>query len=498
MNTKKNKIFFLVTLINIYATNTIAQLGLLTNGDNYVVEYKYDDNAGRNVKALLGPTTAIFSPSNPGNLVWYEFGDGKFTFLPSFKHSYAKDATISNTLLKITGVYEGGGKPTKPSKPTKPVKPTRILNASNLPRNGFSASNINYEANDVLNSGYNVKITPSINAIKNNDTMHFAIDYMVPNNMTDWKLIFEYNINGVNIFKQTDLKQKIKDHYDGFNYVPFIRVHNGENINSMTNRVVFSDLRQTKKAKTVFITLVSNGNSALEGFDGGIRAFLIRGNSNTPDKGNMDQSNLRNLGDRPYDPNYVKVDKKCIKPNTMNMILNYQVHFQNTGTGNADDIVEVAISLPDGITPSQFSPTGSEVRTNYGARALSNYLPYNSKVAKNFLPGIVYYDNARSDSLFFAVKQPESTDNIILNGMNPTKPNFMDDPKTMGDIYFKIILPSYNAPKNLEAIAAIVFDTEEPVVTNTELTKVRKRCDKKDDPTNGKNSFLQWLLTNCD
>lgn len=484
-----------ILLILLFASfNIKAQLDINRTGDAYTIQYARIDATGNLSYARLGASTTQFSPTNPGNLVWYEYGDGKFTFQPSFVHAYHTNAYVANPFLKVTGVYETGG------------KPTRILPATSLPRNNAISGNFNYEANDPLVNSYNVKITSNVNAIRSNDTMHFAIDYRVPDNREGWRLVFEYNIGQSTCFKQTNPRKLIFDSYSEKLAVPFIRTHQGEIINNYYNRVVFERLEQTNFSKTVFVSLETLPDISEEDMEGTVTAYLINEKDKGINQGNQDMSNMRGIGNRPHDPNWVKVDKKCIKPNTLGMELNYHVRFQNTGIGHADDIVHVAIKLPQNISPALMNAATSNFQVDCSGVPMNTFSPYSHGVTTygTFMPGVVYFDGTtHSDTLHFAIKRPATGTSFILKGMDSSKPNFMNDVQTMGNIKFKITLPSYTAPTDLYVQAAIVFDTEHSVLTEQEKTKVRKRCKRNRKPAEcncglkQKKTFWQWIKENC-
>jgi hypothetical protein len=482
-----------------------AQISLTQNGDAYKVACTYYNSNTKSMQEANFGSQANFSPTNPGHTVWYEFGDGRFTTKPSFRHSYSTNTNINNTVLKINGIYENGG------------KPTRILSGSSFIKSNNTSNNYLDESNDLLNRGFNVKVTSNVSDISFNDTMHFAIDYIVPTSgkLDNWKLVFEYNTNRADFFYQTSKNYYLKDAYDNSIKAPFVRTHFGEKINDdYYNRVEFTNLIKEGFIKTVFVTLISKSNKDAIGAIGGVSAYLINDNEKSPNAANQDQSSLRNLGDKPHDPNFIKVDKKCIKPNTLGMELNYHVHFQNTGTGNADDLLHIAIKLPTNISAAQLNPITSGLQINCATNPITQFMPYkkpsnSSEIltsnSKNYLPGIAYYDiTTDNDSVHYLIKQAVLGNNIILHGMDTTKPNHMNNTKTMGDIFFKIKLPSYKAPSDLIAQAAIVFDTEHHVLTEEELTKVRKRCKKpkKEADCNcskgKKRTFKEWLKEKSD
>jgi hypothetical protein len=231
--------------------------------------------------------------------------------------------------------------------------------------------------------------------------------------------------------------------------------------------------------------------------------------------------NMANAGPGPHDPNYIKVDKKCITPNTLNRVLSYNIHFQNTGLGPSNDSVRIAIALPPNLTMMS-APLMTKITlgsATFAGGPIAVKQPFNSRINNTsmYQAGVLYYDATRSDSLVFNfVKHATNTqtfnsttvNNVLLFGMDSTKPNFMNDKKTMGDIEFKIVLPKYTLSwpfgrKNIYAQGAIVFDTEKPVLTEKEYTKIRWRCGKGEESCccgkKGKKLTLgQWLRQRCE
>ncbi len=463
---------------------SIAQLG----NDRFKVELKTGDNSFAN----LGITTKQYSATNPGNLVWYEFGDGKFTMQPQFVHSYHPQANVSSSFLKITGLYENGR------------KPTRIITASSFPRNENINNNQRFEANNSLTNSYNVHVTPNINSVRNDDTMHFAIDYRLPDNRTGWRLVFEYNIDNTNYFKQTSTKKNLTDSYEPNFRLPFIRTHNGEKIATKTNKVIFTNLFSKNNVQTVFVTLETLKQINEDYAEGGVTAYLINEKDKKINPANQHSNAMRGLGAAPHDPNWVKVDKRCVKTKRKAQELNYHVRFQNTGKGNADDIVHVAIKIPQGVLPALFSPANNKFAMQCSGHTVNTFAPFNILTTKTFAPNIAYYDvTTHPDSMHIIIKQPSAASSIILHGMDSSKPNYMDDIKTMGDIKFSVKLPFYPKRTDIYAQAAIIFDTEHSVLTEQEKTKVRNRCKSKDNNCNceqnkgTKRSFLDWLKEKC-
>jgi hypothetical protein len=516
---------YLFSFLFLYHLQIKAQLDISTlTSDQSTYQVTYNVNGSL---AYLGDSETKFSQTNPGYWVWFEYGDGKFTFQPKFKHNYNNVGVNTRALLRLSGVYEGGN------------KPTRILNSSFISQNNTLTNNADYEANDPLASSYNIKLTPSVPAIRANDIITYAIDYKIPIEQPGWKLVFEYNLDKTHYFHQTTPNDFFTDLENPNEKISFIRTHNGEKPNNITTNKIIFDLPSTlNNRNTVFVSLAtfSDLKEEIEGY-GSVTAYLIspKNPKGEIDKANKDVSSLRNIGDKPHDPNWIKVDKKCLKPSTVNTVLNYHIHFQNTGTGPANDMVVIAAKLPKNINANALSIAANNFSANYGGLQLTNFVPYvhdpittydhnystihnahtvtttttgTSTVSTykiNNLPtvGTCFYDfTSHNDSIFFMVVHPETSGREILHGMKPTNPNFMNDPKTMGDIKFKVTLGTYAAPDSLEMIAQIVFDGEHPVYTEEESIKVKRRCKTRPQaPCNcnsgTKRSFWQWLREKC-
>jgi hypothetical protein len=494
---KKIHILF---IFSFFFKNIIAQLNLnLVNANaGYHISYSFVDNNNQIVNTRLGFTEKPFSKENPGYISWYEFGDGKFTFKSNFTHYYA-NSNFHSPMLKVAGIYESGGRPSKP---------TRIVISSQVISTGSVNTNANYEDN-FIPSNKNINIIPNIGSISHGDTMHFAVCYQIPEGKENWKLVFEYNKEGEAFEKTTD-RDYIIDHYNTGQSLPFVRTHFGESPQYYDNKIEFPGLQYNRayKMRTVFITLVPNKNTTELG---GINAYLISDNNREVAEGNNANLSMNNFGPGPHDPNYITVDKKCITPNTQNKVLFYKLHFQNTGVGPSNDSVRIAIKLPDNLTVGGMPLTGKTTisKVTFSNVQINNIKPFNSRINNNTLYqssiNTVYFDNTRSDSLVFNFVKADishlTNSNIILHGMDTTKTNFMNDKLTMGDIEFSVVLPSYRPRKNLYAQANIIFDTEKPVSTEPEFTRVRRRCGKKDmaDCCKGnKKTFREWIRESCE
>lgn len=441
-------------------------------------------------RSLVPNTTAPYTKTNPGYALWYEYGDGYYTTLPTTQHGTAA-GTIS--VAKVTEIYEGGSKP----------PPTRIV----APPSTGTGRTPAQESNN-LAPGMNVSITPNISTISHNDTMHFAISYKKPTQEKGWKLIFEYNSNGDNAFKQTNATNTLVDHEGNGNTRPFVRTHAVEQITYATHKVEFSNMDAiTKYAdvgfNTVYVTMVPNTNVTLNGL---VKAYWVNRNAKENNtESNSTELELPNNGPGPHDPNYIKVTQSCLQRSTLNKVLDYHLHFQNTGLGPAIEKIKITIDLPIGILASQIIPTLTS-QAKFSNYAVTGYTAYNSAttptpiLANNYLG----YDNATSPNqliLYYAPSPRPS--NHILSGMVPTNPNYMSDPATTGDFYFSIQLTqNYPAGTLLKAKAAIIFDGELPVDTELEIIKVVQSCKRKPAPCNckgtKKRNFKTWLSEKCD
>ncbi len=490
------KIFFLLLLI-VFTNKLYSQLECIKTGDNYSINYSYYNN-GNTTQANLSATTTSFSKTNPGYTVWCEFGDGGFTFKPRFTHilNNADNAQLNNSLLRLTGIYQNGG------------KPTRVISNINNTSSNNPSNNYYDQANDFLTSNYFVKITPSVNAIKSDDTMHYAIDYKLPDERRGWKLVFEYNLNESYTFHQTAQSDKIYDSRFRNTYHSFIRTHFNENVNVQFNKIEFLNLTPSNRNKTVFVSLASfeDIDNKLLGIDGVVKAYLVNENDKNfkPNENLGDKNALRNIGDNPHDPNWIKVDKKCVIPSTLGMELNYTIHFQNTGIGNAQEKVHVALKLPDGIIANNIDPITNQFSINYATKPVNKFVQFQiGNGVLNYDTSTVYFDNTTSkDTIHFLFHKATQGRIIILRGMDTTKPNCMNDVRTMGEIKLKFTLPTYSIGKQLIANASIYFDNELPVITEDETIIVKRKCKQRKKAEcnckGKKRGFWQWLKERCE
>ncbi len=468
-------------------TKLAAQITVNYSSSNYAISYNYM-KAGVATAALLTPSEKPFSPKNPGFRVWFEYGDGKFTYLSNSQHGYI--APSQNAMVKITGIYENGEKP-----------PPRIMSTTT-----GGTTNVAHQAN-YLKSGKNVTIQSNVDDICGNDTMHFAISYKVLNKQENCpKLVFEYNLDGIDCFESTKESQKITD-VSGSETVNFIRTHFGETPDDTNdNKIIFSNLKTTTSATgitTVFVTLVPKNKEELEGTNCRVKAYLINCKGTT-DEANSDEQEMTNKGDKPHDPNYILVNKTCLKMPTLDTALHYVIHFQNTGIGASNDSVKISTHIdPTVLSQINHNNTFTNLTAQYGNMAMTSFVPINLNTFTGpYVANTVYYDIvSHLDSVIFKIAK----NSTILSGLNLSNPNFMDDPSTMGEITFNIKLPTnYVAGKQLNAQAGIVFDQEAAVLTNNANRTVVKKCKKtrsQSAPCNckaTKRNWRVWLREKCD
>jgi hypothetical protein len=507
----------------LFGGNTVWAQAVLPAGVNSAPPaYAITPNMTRNITSAESTVFAIqtdgvplpvFNASQRGGvqrIIWLEFGDGKFTTNPDPVHVYT-NANPVDALLKVTGLYDDGGRPPK-------GRVTRFA----PPVTGTS-----YAEPNVLSGPQFIKITPNIGDIVPDDTMHFAVTYKrnpeVRGEFT-WRLVFTYNTDVAGrVFETTNAATLM---YDGTASAPMARMHNGETINNSntirnavrsylglpgTADIMVWDLPNfgsTLDERSVFVTLDPMLSPAITGGLTPVNAYLVpfsgRNGTTVEPSGIASNTNMLSINTAgPHDPNWETVQPTCLVLPKAGQELKYQVHFQNTGGGNATMQVRVATKLPYGITPAMVNITGAKlagenfiITSPFGSGPVGTSSSYKLDVDRSKPDSIIYLFTARTSGYY-------------LCGINGLANPWCDN-RTMGDVFFKFnAIPA--VANIITSRSSIYFDTEPAVVTEEARAEFKKcckpcNCDGKDENGNNGNnggtkprrSVKDWLKTKCE
>lgn len=431
--------------------------------------------------------------------LWYEYGNGKYVTKSFNAYADLNTFLISN-LPEINDSSDQIGL----KKVTPIYRPTDIGNTklyAYRPTDPFVEASF---VNNSLPEGKNLFVSSSTRDFLANDTVMFALHYKSVN-PENKKLAFFYNSNPNQTFIPiSNLDNQIPMVHDVQNMIkniPQIRMHNNESVSTATssimrnagagfkNGLVFNLASITDPEKCIFLTMNSVANIVMDQNENFKLVFLDQ-NDNALESENSNILNHAKL--KSHDPNYEKVKPECVEfPSSGGSIMHYDVHFQNTGLGPALT-VETTTTLPKGYTINDITDLNSldwEI----------------AKKAKN--PGYtIDISGSRGNQLVIKFTKKPSTKIILKGTLGMSDP--LSDVTTMGDFSFNLRLKNpLSGPMDLKSSTSIVFDTNEPVITNEATVRVRKCCSckekEKKQPKNGSNKpcksnnkMLQWLLCN--
>lgn len=428
--------------------------------------------------------------------LWYEYGNGNF-LSQSFSDADALDNFIQNNLPQSTA-----------SDTVKaPMKVTPIYKPPKMPTNKRYAFNylpVTFGEgfpNTSMPENERLYIYNSTRDFLANDTVFLSLCYN-KTNLNAKKLAFFYNSNVNAAFKPIleTANPLIMPNANGAltASVPQIRTHNSESISiangdlltsageGFSDGLLFDLSNSSSDAQNIMLTLFTYGDIPIEANETFKLVFLD--NNNNPLL-NKTSEIINHSGLKSHDPNYEKVVPECLEVATaVGQTLHYDVHFQNIGLGPALT-VETTTTLPDGYTINDIiNRTNLEWLIAKQIRN-DNYIVDMSKSHDNLL--IINFK-----------KKPSTT--IVLKG-TLGMPNPLENITTMGDFSFEMKVKPPIKIGDLTSKTSIIFDTNEPVVTDEAIVRIRKCCTCSEKSNNSadnnkpkkcktKNKFLQWLL----
>jgi hypothetical protein len=329
------------------------------------------------------------------------------------------------------------------------------------------------------------------------DTMIFVITYRV--SQPGKELLFLFNDNSsINAFESISLGQSMADTNSGL-IAKYVRLYSGENEiaipltpdgknerrknNGFVNCVTITGLNADDSEHNVFITLVPKEGILARGLSETIVKAVIPG-----EKEPITKSDTLPISNISHDPNYITVKPTCLVFPKAGKVLDYHVHFQNTGAGEASRVT-VTVKIPPGVNMS----TDISYHT---PNSTATFYQLSNGNCQNGPP----YMNSGGDSLLFEFVKNSGL-NCTLEGMGSTS-TCMCNEKTIGDFWFTI-KTNNQMPDILLAQASIVFYNTDPlhpsnaaIITNVAVSQFRECCDcnKSCNPCSKRKGFWKWLF----
>jgi hypothetical protein len=465
--------------------------------------------------------------SNTAYLLWYEYGDGNFNS-NSFWDTLSLKSYVNN-LPNANGSFSGLQKAVIVYPPNPPKKLSINVFAK---RTGVKGFNVN--GNNLTDLSEELQILPSTSDFIQADTMNFALHYNKKNYPNAKKVAFYYNSNGNATFKKvTNTAGEIgviENRNGATTNIKQIRTHSGEmpsiananqlnstistNGNNFQDAIVFN-LPNNAMVQNLFVSLITEPTFETDDNEEFKLVFLDEGD-NVLKETNSGIRNSGGLGS--HDPNYEIVKPSCLKEaDVTRTIAEYKVHFQNTGGGPATK-VQTITALPTGYTVNDivnWNPVNKSGLTTWrigGVPINNNY----SVTLKDSANGNILIVKFRRKPNLPAKVFPNDlarTPSEVLIGTN-NMPDPLNDKRTTGEFEFKLKLKTPpTVPVNLVSFTNIIFDDNEPIMTDDATIRIRKCCkcnernsntdtnntsDNSTKPCRWKSKFLQWLLCeNC-
>ncbi len=440
-------------------------------------------------------TQAQTAPNGAYN-VWYEYGNGKF-----YKTSFATLATLATfqssgmpTAVVPPGTVSGIKRIIRTYSPPIPPTPTKLYSARPTVAVTAAFPTIN------LSAGTSLGIVKSTTDFISGDTLLLALQYMAANNNIK-KVAFFYNKNVLSSFTTIPAGNDIINLQHDVTTVSTatittnqIRVHQSESFTAASallltkagagykNGLVFALPSGRPLTSNIFLTMYTPmGVSASNTED--FKLVFLDQNDSAIDKGYYDNI-VNHAGLTSHDPNCEIVSESCLTPaEAVGKTLNYEVHFQNTGLGQADTIV-TKTTLPAGYTIADVVGYPS---INIRWQVAETYFNSNYTVDASYSTGnqieLRYY------------KTPGAS--LILAG-TLLLADPVNDVTTMGGFNFQLQLkPPFTAPSQLTSTTSIYFDKNDAVVTNTASVRISECCTCADAIGSYSQSNASASMANC-
>jgi hypothetical protein len=449
------------------------------------------------------------APLEGGYVLWYEYGNGSF-INTSFGATADLQDYLANTLPANnggTGPLLGKVKVTTVYKPTPPPPPSLKLFAYQ-PTDAVNTSSVTTP----IPAGKTLHLHTSTNDFLSNDTMMLAINYTKPANAVKLAIFYNSNPNAIfnPIANANSTTYYPNTETDDSLAIPNIRMYNGE-VASIPSSLMFNTGNpgegyqngivftiNSSTTNNIFLTLFTYPTIVTTANEK-IKLVFLDGTNKAINKG--DVSNIVNNSKlKSHDPNNEITNPECLEIGKIpdNKIIRYHVNFQNIGLGQADSVKTTTV-LPVGYTVADVMTNNSNLIWNIAD------IPRNALYTAQIIP------TANTNALYIEFRKVTAP--YVLRGTQGI-PNPLSDVRTMGGFDFDLKLHNgISTPMNLASYTSIVFDDNEPVLTDSATIRIRKCCtcrekgDEQNDVLNNKNccrnpklkKWQQWLFCkDCD
>lgn len=401
-------------------------------------------------------------------IYWVETGDGVRYKQKSFEHQYPFDSRYEIYAM-ATNRYDDGS---KPSKKSAIVRGEGGSETDAYPRTSKIANRISYFPDTLETS---IFLEASSDA-KPNEEMTFMLSYR---NNTETKmngqlaLLFNESRFGKTLFEEVAIRSHYKEkllsldtvsaYYEGHPSMILPSVEKGtestlysENLQGIldtatttfSDKIVwsFEDLAKGE-VRNLFFSLY-NTPEMLEDTTAIITLLGIY----TDDNGRISEYPLELEIVAAHDPNSASVSDTHENFRRFNKKkLSYKVEFQNEGDGEAQK-VRITTAVPEGLDGF-----------NIKVKKIKPATPFEGE------------KNPETSGLFTTVTSPDSIsflfEGITLYGMR--QEGVSDEETTKGYVKFDIIPKRQVKKKTMRLQAGIFFDKEDPIYTNTAVTRFK-------------------------
>lgn len=372
-----------------------------------------------------------------------------------------------------------------------------------------------------------VTLFSNVHEIVAGDTMVFGISYSTPqmNTNGNYKLVFRYNKSDQKTFVPvTNTSNKVRDYTTANSSVDVqnIRVFNNEMIDIQNtssgadlggykNAIVFNGINMSSNKFNIFISLVPN-DAITERDSDDLEAVLYYQDKEGAEPLKVDESHITGMQIlSAHDPNRIQVSPTCLSLPQTTRVLHYTIDFQNTGLGDADEVIAV-FNAPDQMNTQgqirnvKLTYAGNPVRTLTTLTPNPDYVIDNNKIIftiNGTLSGCKDLANAVTNTKTMG---SISFDLEVMPSPNVQTPAML---QAWAEIYFHsapdtrlgaLILtpsPDFKITAEMESKGLVVKGTtgfEMPIRTNNAITLFSKCCGEVEE-CNCKHpkKFLQWV-----
>lgn len=429
-----------------------------------ILNYKIENNVLK-FSATLRPLRQIAGAPEPFYTYFWEFGDGQFSFEKEPEHVYP-DSGLYQARLFATNNYDDGKRPPTRPKPLKPGTSRPILASNPHPDFFKSKGNIELKTNCMPKPGEDLVLVVGYRNKAENGTPNLNGTIAILYNDK------EFNKDNFELVASRLYHQEKKTTMDKQGTIaslkqgssPFLASLNGPNQEDLSN--VALDEKGTALIKSNMEAFRNVESWKFENLKTGQEKFFFLELKTTPEMIKDTNAVVRLTGmfipDNPlvatefftmelqivasHDPNkmMLKHSRMNYRFTGKNRKLTYKVRFQNTGKGPAKK-VDVGVLISEVLDRNSVQIIDSKPKLRSCDSAYAN---------QSCLDTV-----SSADSLHFIFK------NIYLPGLQQKGVNDADS--TMGFIEYKIGFKEKPKKLPFKSGAAIVFDKNEPIYTNS-------------------------------